>query len=188
MRRALLALSGSAALWPPALWAQALDKPWRIAFLAWGSMPRPGQFSTFAAIEAGLRERGYRALQTRAAYADARADVLPGLVQQQLAWQPDLIVTNLTSATLAAQRATRTVPIVMAGGGDPVATGLVQSLARPGGNVTGVSALGPVLLAPRVAAALDGSGLDVEPAGEFALKGLARPITVSRVVAPQTAP
>jgi len=149
-RRALLALWGSAAWWPAALRAQVLDKPWRIAFLALGSMPRPGQFSTFDAMEAGLRERGYRALQMRVDYADGRIEALPGLVQQQLAWQPDLIVTNLTPATLAAQRATRTIPIVMAGSGDPVATGLVQSLARPGGNVTGVSALGPELAAKSV--------------------------------------
>ena len=149
-RRAVLALLGSAAAWPARLQAQDNAKPWRIAFLAAGGAPRPGQFSTFDAITAGLRERGYGALQTRAWFADGRADALPGLAQQALAWQPDLIVTNLTPATLAARRATQTVPIVMAGSGDPVATGLVHSLARPGGNVTGVAALGPELAAKSV--------------------------------------
>jgi putative ABC transport system substrate-binding protein len=147
-RRSVLAAMGLG--WPLGLRAQAADKPWRIAFLAAGSMPRPGQFATFEAIQAGLRERGYAALQTQAWFADGRADALPALAQQMLAWRPDLIVTNLTPATLAAQRATQTIPIVMAGSGDPVATGLVKSLARPGGNLTGVAALGPELAAKSV--------------------------------------
>jgi len=150
MRRAVVSWLGLAAAWPAGLGAQGLDKPWRIAFLAAGSAPRPGQFSTFDTVIAGLRERGWTALQTRGWFADGRTEALPGLAQQALDWQPDLIVTNLTPATLAAHRATRSVPIVMAGSGDPVATGLVQSLARPGGNVTGVAALGPELAAKSI--------------------------------------
>lgn len=130
--------------------AQPLDKPRRIAFLMAGSTPRPGQFSTVDAVSSGLRERGYSALQPHAWYADGRIEALPALAQQALAWQPEVLVTNLTPAALAAQQATRSVPIVMAGSGDPVATGLVQSLARPGGNVTGVAALGPELAAKSV--------------------------------------
>jgi putative tryptophan/tyrosine transport system substrate-binding protein len=149
-RRAAWLGLGLAAGWPAGLWAQALDRPWRIAFLTAGGRPQPGRFSAFDAIEAGLRERGWTALQARAWFADGRSDALPALVQQLLAWQPDLIVTNLTPATLAAQRATQTIPIVMAGSGDPVATGLVKSLARPGGNLTGVAALGPELAAKSV--------------------------------------
>ena len=149
-RRQALALLGAALCAPVRLHAQDGGKPRRIAFLAAGAAPRPGQFSTFDAVAAGLRERGYTALQMRAWYGDGRSDALPALAQQALAWQPALIVTNLTPATLAAQRATRNVPIVMAGSGDPVATGLVQSLARPGGNLTGVSALGPELAAKSI--------------------------------------
>jgi len=149
-RRSMLALLAAALCAPTAVRAQGSDKPWRIAFLAAGSPPRPGQFSTFDAVMAGLRERGFSALQTQAWYADSRADALPGLAQQVLAWQPDVIVTNLTPATLAAHRTTRSIPIVMAGSGDPVATGLVQSLSRPGGNVTGVAALGPELAAKTI--------------------------------------
>ena len=96
---------------------------------------------------AGLRERGYNALHTRAWHADGRADALPALAQEVLSWKPDLIVAHLTPAMLAVQRATQTIPIVMAGSGDPVATGLVKSLARPGGNVTGVASLSPGLAA-----------------------------------------
>ncbi len=149
-RRAVGLGLGLAIGWPASLQARASDKPWRIAFLAAGSAPRPGQFSSFEAIQAGLRERGYSALQPRSWYGDGRIDALPGLAQQLLAWQPDLIITNLTPATMAAHRATQTIPIVMAGSGDPVATGLVKSLARPGGNLTGVSALGPELAAKSV--------------------------------------
>jgi putative ABC transport system substrate-binding protein len=146
-RRCLVGVGAVGLAWLHGAQAQA---SWRIAFLAAGGAPRPGQFSTFEAVVAGLRERGYTSLQAQAWYAEGRADALPALAQQMLAWQPDLIVTNLTPATQAAQRATRTIPIVMAGSGDPVATGLVQSLARPGGNVTGVAALGPELAAKSV--------------------------------------
>ena len=100
-RRPVLALLGAALLGPAGLRAQDGSKAWRIAFLAAGSAPRPGQFSTFDAITAGLRERGYGALQTRAWFADGRTDALPALAQHLLAWQPDVIVTNLTPATLA---------------------------------------------------------------------------------------
>lgn len=149
-RRALLLGLGASLPWPGAALAQGTGRPRRIAFLAAGMKPRPGQFSSFEAIQAGLRERGYTALQTQTWYADGHTDALPGLAHQVVAWLPELIVTNLTPATLAAQRATRSIPIVMAGSGDPVATGLVQSLARPGGNITGVAALGPELAAKSV--------------------------------------
>jgi putative ABC transport system substrate-binding protein len=149
-RRDMLAALGLGALAPLPLRAQPTDKAWRVAFLAAGSAPRPGQFSSFEVITAGLRERGFTALQTQAWFGEGRAEALPALAQQLLAWQPDVIVTNLTPATLAAHRATRSIPVVMAGSGDPVATGLVQSLARPGGNVTGVAALGPELAAKNV--------------------------------------
>ncbi len=145
-RRQLLAATPALLGWS-ALRAQATDRPRRIAFLAAGAAPRPGQFNTFETVTAGLRERGHVSLQTQAWFAAGRIDALPALAQQVLAWQPELIVTNLTPAALAAQRATTTLPIVMAGAGDPVAAGLVQSLSRPGGNVTGVAALGPQLAA-----------------------------------------
>ncbi len=147
MKRRPLLVTPLAPLFWPAIAAASTGRPQRIAFLAAGSQPKVGQFSTFDTVIAGLRERGYAMLQIRVWYADNRADALPALARQVLAWQPALIITNLTPATLAARRATRDIPILMAGSGDPVATGLVQSLARPGGNVSGVSALGPELAA-----------------------------------------
>jgi len=149
-RRAAVTLLGLAAAWPTRLRAQDLDKAWRIAFLGAGGAPPAGQFSTADTVMAVLRERGWSALQTKAWFADGRADTLPGLVQQLLAWPPDVIVASLTPAMLASQRATRSIPIVMVGSGDPVATGLVQSLARPGDNITGVAVLGPELAAKSV--------------------------------------
>jgi putative ABC transport system substrate-binding protein len=149
-RRAVLALLGWATAWPSVLRAQISARPLRIAFLGAGAAPRPGRFSAFEAIEQGLRERGQARLLAQLWYADGQVDRLPALAQQVLQWQPDLIVTNLTPAAVAAQQATRSIPIVMAGAGDPVAAGLVQSLARPGGNITGVAALGPELAAKSI--------------------------------------
>jgi putative ABC transport system substrate-binding protein len=79
-------------------------------------------------------------------YADAKAERLSPLVAELLRRKVDVIVTSGTTAIRAVKDATTTVPIVMAGGGDPVGAGLVQSLARPGGNVTGVSLLGQELM------------------------------------------
>lgn len=127
--------------------AQDTAKAWRIGFLSTVAPPRPGAFSAADAVLAALRERGHARLQSQAWYADGQVEQLPALAQQLLQWQPDLIVTQLTPAAAAAARATRSVPIVMAGAADPVEAGLVQSLARPGGNLTGVASLGPELAA-----------------------------------------
>jgi putative ABC transport system substrate-binding protein len=83
-------------------------------------------------------------------YADAKPERLSPLVAELLRRKVDVIVAPGTTAIRAAQTATTTVPIVMAGGGDPVGAGLVQSLARPGGNVTGVSLLGQELMEKHV--------------------------------------
>jgi putative ABC transport system substrate-binding protein len=140
---ALAALGGMAA----GGHAQQPAKAWRIGFLSTGAAPPPGAFSTAEAVLAGLRERGHARLESQARYADGRVEQLSELARQVLQWQPDLIVTQLTPAAVAAARATRSVPIVMAGAADPVEAGLVQSLARPGGNITGVASLGPELAA-----------------------------------------
>lgn len=79
-------------------------------------------------------------------YADAKAERLSPLIAELLQRKVDVIVTRGTTAIRAAKDATTTTPIVMAGGGDPVGSGLVQSLARPGGNVTGVSLVGQELM------------------------------------------
>lgn len=141
-RRCLLGMAATALAWSPVALAQT---PWRVAFLSAGGRPSATGFSTIDAVISDLKELGQRQLVTETWFGDGRAERLPDLTQQVLAWKPDLIVTVLTPAAVAAQRATHSIPIVMAGAGDPVASGVVQSLARPGGNVTGVAALGPEL-------------------------------------------
>jgi len=85
----------------------------------------------------GLVERQNYAIEYRS--ADGRAERFPGLAAELVRLKVDLLVTRGTPAALAAKKATRTIPIVMATSGDPVGTGVVSSLARPGGNVTGIS-------------------------------------------------
>jgi putative ABC transport system substrate-binding protein len=75
-------------------------------------------------------------------YADGHFDRLPGLAEELVKSNVEVIVTHATPGTQAAQRATRTIPIVTAAVLDPVGNGLVASLARPGGNITGLSVAG----------------------------------------------
>ena len=92
----------------------------------------------------GMRELGYiegRNLVIEQRWANGKYDDLPRLAQELVDLKVDVILTASTPAALAAQRATRTIPIVIARGADPVASGLVASLARPGGNVTGLTSM-----------------------------------------------
>ncbi|NRF67083.1 ABC transporter substrate-binding protein [Aquincola sp. S2] len=96
-----------------------------------------------------LHERGWiegTNLVVDMRYAGGRSEPLPALAAELVALRPDLMVTAGTTPTRALRDATSTIPIVMAGGGDPVGSGLVQSLARPGGNITGVSLLGQEII------------------------------------------
>jgi len=94
----------------------------------------------------GLRELGYiegKNILIEYRYADGKADRLPGLVAELVRLKVDIIVTAVSSATRAAKDATRTSPMIMAQDNDPVGTGVAASLARPGGNITGLSSLSP---------------------------------------------
>jgi len=101
----------------------------------------------------GLRDLGY--VEGRDIAIEYRpsepADRLPGFAAEFIALKADVIVAGGSSAVRAAQRATRTIPIVMTGTSDPVGTGFVASLARPGGNITGLSLLSPELSGKRLA-------------------------------------
>src|SRR5262249_10534982 len=97
-----------------------------------------------------LRELGYvegRNIRFEPRYAKGNLDLLPGLVKELVQLKVAVIVTAGATAALAAQHVTRTIPVVMASGADQVGLGLAASLARPGGNVTGVSTLTPDLMA-----------------------------------------
>lgn len=90
----------------------------------------------------GLREVGYGEgtnILIERRYAEGKLERLPGLAAELVGLRVDLIVSVATAATQAAQKATGTIPIVMVAVGDPVGSGIVASLARPGGNITGVS-------------------------------------------------
>ena len=134
--------------------AQPARKVWRIGYL--GAVPAvsAGGQRMWAACVVALRERGYvegENLAFVSRYSEGRSERLPALAGELAALGVDVIVAddNVPSVR-AAQRATRTIPIVMTSGSDPVAAGLVASLARPGGNVTGVADLQVDLIPKRI--------------------------------------
>jgi putative ABC transport system substrate-binding protein len=101
----------------------------------------------------GLHSLGYvegKNILIEYRYAEGKLDRLPGLAKELVGVNVDLIVTTTTPSVLAAKNATRTIPIVFAGVQDPVASGIIDSLARPGGNATGLSILGPELSGKRL--------------------------------------
>jgi putative ABC transport system substrate-binding protein len=116
----------------------------RVGFL--GVASEAALTSRVEAFRAGLRELGYaegKNLVIEYRWADGNYDRLPDLAADLVRLKVDVLVTSGTPGTLAAKRATTTIPIVMAVTGDSVGTGLVASLARPGGNVTGSTVFGP---------------------------------------------
>jgi ABC-type uncharacterized transport system substrate-binding protein len=150
-RRQFITLLGSAAAsWPLAARAQQPSKS-VIGFLSMASR------STFAfrleGFRLGLRDFGYvegTNITIEYRWAEGRYERLPELAAELVRSNVDLIVTHGTPGSLAAKRATTTIPIVMASIGDPVATGIVASLARPGANITGQSFFNPELRAKRI--------------------------------------
>ena len=112
----------------------------RVGFLGVTSPKSHGAF--LAAFREGLKERGYvdgKNLVIEARWAEGHYDRLPGLAAELVALNVDLILTHGTPGCRAAKEATTTIPIVSGVVGDAVATGLVQNLARPGGNLTGMT-------------------------------------------------
>lgn len=143
-RRQFLAMIGGAtAAWPLPVRAQQSGRTIKIGALV---LTR-GDVDAFGSVlRAGLQEFGYREGQNTAIdirSADGNAAVLPALAADLVRKKVDVIVTVFTPCAIAAKQATSEIPIVAAVVGDPVGTGLVASLARPGGNVTGLSQLGP---------------------------------------------
>jgi putative ABC transport system substrate-binding protein len=152
-RRAFLASIVGAVVAPLAAEAQPLTKVPRIGYLEIASAELPVAQAMVDAFRQGLRERGYVEGQTfvieyRA--AAGRAERLPDLVAELVRLKVNVIVASATPAALAAKQATTTIPIVSAVMGDPVGDGLVASLARPGGNITGLTFLAPALVAKRL--------------------------------------
>jgi putative ABC transport system substrate-binding protein len=147
-RREFISLfGGAAATWPLAARSQQTATPHTIGILVLGN-PDPVPFMT--AFREGLRNLGYAEkrdirLEFRSAGEDASA--LNGLAAELVRLKVDIIVAWQTPPAQAAKQATKEIPIVMTGVGDPVGTGLIASLAHPGGNVTGNTAIAAELQA-----------------------------------------
>ena len=139
-RREFISLLGGAAVWPLAARAQRSTRIAKIGHIESGwpsSSP-----NLLAAFRRGLRELGYIEGETffiERRYAEGREDRLPQLAAELVQFGVDVIFAIGPPQALAASRATDRIPIVFVGGGDPVAMGLVKSLARPGGNLTGLT-------------------------------------------------
>src|SRR6266481_2849205 len=143
-RRQFIALAAAAAAWPLAARAQQPGKTYRLGLLSNGPAVGPLD-ARRAALLSALSARGFaegKNLVLLQRWADARPERLDGLMAELKAENVDVIVTFGYPAALAAKTATKDTPIVVTGAGDPVATGLVDGLARPGGNITGVTELG----------------------------------------------
>src|SRR5215831_4818425 len=139
-RRFLSLLGGAAAAWPLAARAQQSAKLPTIGFLVAGTPLSLGQW--VAALVRRLHELGWiegRTVAIEYRWAEGRTERFDEIAAEFVRRKVDIIVTSATAAIVAAKQATSVIPIVFAAAGDPVETGLVASLARPGGNVTGLS-------------------------------------------------
>ena len=139
-RELLVALGAGAFAWAGAVRAQASPTVRRIGLLS--RITRSVYAPSYQAFPLALRDLGWvegKNISIEHRYAEGGLDRLPDLAADLVRLNVDVIVTFATSDSLAAQKATRAIPIVMVAAGDPVANGLVESLARPGGNVTGLS-------------------------------------------------
>ena len=148
-RRKFIALLGGAAAWPLA--ARAQPKIHRVGFM--GNSTAALEANLVGAFRDGLHELGYeegRNVIIEYRWADGKYERFPALVAELIAAKVDVIVTAGTPAALAVKKTTTTVPLVMVAVGDPVGTGLVPSLARPGGNLTGLSSIAPDLEGKRL--------------------------------------
>ena len=138
-REFIVLLGGAVALAPPAARAQQTQAPLIVIFNSASAAISDSRNEVF---RGAMRALGYvegRTIRYEYRYADGFLDRLPVLAEELVRLNPAIILTAPMPTSVAAKKATSTIPIVMATGADPVRFGLVQSLARPGGNVTGLS-------------------------------------------------
>ena len=144
-------LCGSAVVWPISARSQQGAKVPRVGFM--GNSTEALEANLIGPFREGLRELGYqdgRNIAVEYRWAEGKYERFPALIAELLAAKVDVIVTAGTPAAIAVKNATTTVPLVMVAVGDPVGTGLVPSLARPGGNLTGLSSIAPDLEGKRL--------------------------------------
>jgi putative ABC transport system substrate-binding protein len=155
-RRFVLALGAGALAVPFAGVAQQPAKTYRIGFLASETPSDPSQAKRLEVLRSALRQLGYRESENiviDARWAEGQYDRLPSLAAELVARRVNVIVASGTKATVAASKATTTIPIVMGSTGDPIGLGLTTDLARPSANVTGRTNFGPEL-GPKLCEAL----------------------------------
>ena len=129
---------------PLASFAQQQGKIWRVGFLVPRRRPVSIDADFLGAFPRGMRELGYvegKNLVIEWRFADGKSERLPDLAAELVRLKVDVLVSGSSQAISALQKATTTIPIVMATSGDPIGSGFVKSLARPGGNITGLSNL-----------------------------------------------
>ena len=151
-RQVVLALVASALAAPLASFAQ--QSPTRVPRVGWLVTGSPATYAvSLAAFRDGLQKLGYvegRNITIVYRWAEGKVDQLPELANELVQQKVDIILAGGSSGVAAAKDATRLIPVVMAGVGDPVELGLVATLARPGGNITGFVATLPEMAAKRL--------------------------------------
>jgi putative tryptophan/tyrosine transport system substrate-binding protein len=133
--------------------AKQPDKVAHIGILDSGSASDPRNALGREAIRQGIRELGYveaKNINISYRYDEGRSGRLPELAEELVRLEADIIVANNTTAARAAKKSSATIPIIFTTGGNPVTSGLVASLARPGGNITGVTTNSPELVGKRL--------------------------------------
>jgi putative ABC transport system substrate-binding protein len=139
-RRDFITLLGGAAAWPLAAWAQQGDRVRRIGVLVGGDENDPEQKRRLSAFTQALADLGWtvgRNVRLDLRWGGGDSNRIRALAQELVSLKPDIILTIATPATAAVQRQTRTIPIVFGTVDDPVASGIVERLDRPSGNITG---------------------------------------------------
>lgn len=138
-------------VWPRSARAQLSARMRRVGYLSGGS--EAAQESLTSAFRRGMQSLGYTErvnYSVEARYVEGRFERLPSLAQELLGQNPDVLLVQSTPANLAMKAATQSVPIVMVGVADPVGVGLISNLARPGGNITGITNIGAELAGKRL--------------------------------------
>jgi putative ABC transport system substrate-binding protein len=139
-REFITLLGGAAATWSVAARAQQASKVWRIGFLSPASSS--DQSDNLKAFMQGLNDLGYidgKNMHFERRFADGNLDRLPALAAELARTNVDVILAESSFAVEAAREATKTIPIVMTGVGNPVGSGFVKSISQPGGNITGLT-------------------------------------------------
>jgi putative ABC transport system substrate-binding protein len=141
-REFIVLLSAASAAWPAVATAQRTGKLHRIGFLAGGARPTPIEGTVYEGFLQGMRQLGYvegKDFTVEWRFAEGEYERFPQLAADLVRLNVDVIVLGAMAAVRPTQQITRTIPIVMGNSIDPVGNGVVVSLARPGGNTTGLS-------------------------------------------------